>query len=84
MKAGDSVYVTGFGRTLHAKMSTIKQKLRMPVFDHSQCRRKFATKRVEITPDQICAGGEFSRDACDGGEFTRLLIHLESWLIKMC
>lgn len=66
--SGESVYVTGFGRTLHSKMSTIKQKLRLPVFNHSQCRAKFATKSVDVTNDQICAGGEFSKDACDGGE----------------
>lgn len=49
-------------------MSTIKQKLRIPIFDHSMCRDKFAAKSVDITKDQICAGGDFSRDACDGGE----------------
>lgn len=70
MKSGESVYVTGFGRTLHSKMSTVKQKLRIPVFDHGKCERRFATKNVEITDDQICAGGEFSRDACDGGKLS--------------
>jgi serine protease 7 len=68
VKSGESVYVAGFGRTLHSKMSTIKQKLRIPIFDHSQCREKFSVKNVDITKDQICAGGDFSRDACDGGE----------------
>lgn len=68
MKAGESVYITGFGRTLHSKTSTIKQKLRLPIYNHQQCERRFATKNVEITADQICAGGEFSRDACDGGK----------------
>lgn len=71
MKAGEVVYVAGFGRTLHAKMSSIKQKLRLPVYDHGQCKKKFATKNVEVTDEQICAGGEFSRDACDGGEWFR-------------
>lgn len=68
LKSGEPVYVTGFGRTLYAKTSTIKQKLTLPVFDHAQCRTKFATKKVDVTNDQICAGGEFSKDACDGGE----------------
>lgn len=68
MRSGDSVYVAGFGRTLYAKTSPIKQKLRLPVYDHAKCRRKFATKNVDVTNDQICAGGEFSKDACDGGE----------------
>jgi Trypsin len=69
MKAGEVVYVAGFGRTLSAKMSPVKQKLRIPIYDHTQCLHKFATKNVEVTDSQICAGGEFGRDACDGGEF---------------
>lgn len=68
MHAGESVYVIGFGRTLKSKMSPIKQKLRLPVYDHSRCKTKFLVKNVDVTNDQICAGGEFSRDACDGGE----------------
>lgn len=72
MKAGESVYVIGFGRTLKSKMSPIKQKLRLPVYDHSRCHEKFSVKNVDVTNDQICAGGEFSRDACDGGELNNL------------
>ena len=68
MTAGDSAYVAGFGRTLYSKMSVIKQKLRLPIYDHSLCREKFAAKNVEVRDDQICAGGEFSKDACDGGK----------------
>lgn len=74
-QAGEPVYVTGFGRTLYAKTSTIKQKLTLPVFDHSQCRTKFAAKKVDVTNEQLCAGGEFSRDACDGGE--RIFLYFE-------
>lgn len=68
MQAGESAYVAGFGRTLHSKMSVVKQKLRLPIYDHKQCREKFAAKKVEVRDDQICAGGEFSKDACDGGK----------------
>lgn len=83
MRTGESVYVTGFGRTLHSKMSMVKQKLRLPVFDHGKCQRRFATKNVEITNEQICAGGEFSRDACDGGEWTSTLCYqlVQSFLL---
>lgn len=68
MKIGESVYVAGFGRTLQAKMSTIKQKLTIPIYDQSSCRRKFATKNIKVENDQLCAGGEFSKDTCDGGK----------------
>lgn len=59
-------YVTGFGRTLKASRSSVKQKLQLPIFDQAACRKKFLTKNVEIFDDQICAGGKFSEDACDG------------------
>lgn len=73
MVVGDSAYVVGFGRTLHSSTSPIKQKLQIPIFDHPKCKEKFMTKNVDILDDQICAGGEFSRDTCDGGNY-----HLKS------
>jgi hypothetical protein len=57
LKTGDSVYVAGFGRTLQSRTSPVKQKLRIPVFDQNECKRKFSTKKVEIHADQLCAGG---------------------------
>jgi serine protease 7 len=79
LKAGEVVYVAGFGRTLHTKMSPVKQKLRMPIYDHTLCAKKFATKNVEVTDKQICAGGEFSKDACDGGEWEEVLVSSIWW-----
>lgn len=57
LKAGDSVYVAGFGRTLQSRTSPVKQKLRIPIYDQNECTKKFATKNVEIHNDQLCAGG---------------------------
>jgi hypothetical protein len=57
LKTGDVVYVAGFGRTLYSRMSQIKQKLSLPIYDFGECKRKFATKNVRIYKDQICAGG---------------------------
>jgi Trypsin len=57
LETGETMYITGFGRTLLSKISPIKQKLRLPLFDHQECKRKFASKRVQIKNDQICAGG---------------------------
>lgn len=75
MRSGESVYVVGFGRTLQAKISPIKQKLRLPIYDHTKCKQKFAAKNVDVTDGQICAGGEFSRDACDGGKSKLIKLH---------
>lgn len=57
MKAGDIVYIVGFGRTLNSKRSQIKQKLAIPIFDQRRCIEKFASKNVDINVEQICAGG---------------------------
>lgn len=75
MRSGESVYVVGFGRTLQAKTSPVKQKLRLPIYDHTKCKQKFSTKNVDVTDGQICAGGEFSRDACDGGKLKLIQLH---------
>lgn len=56
-RAGDSMFVAGFGRTLTSRASQVKQKLKVPVFDQNECVKKFASKNVEINHDQICAGG---------------------------
>lgn len=81
MRAGDSAYVAGFGRTLKSKMSVVKQKLRLPIYDQSLCRQKFSAKKVEVRDDQICAGGEFSKDACDGGAVEQIAL-IQSALIN--
>jgi len=61
LKTGDTVYIAGFGRTLAARRSTIKQKLAIPIYDHEVCTKKFASKKVVIHDEQLCAGGgEFS------------------------
>lgn len=57
LRAGEKVYITGFGRTLQSRASQIKQKLLIPIFNQQDCVKKFATKNVEIHDDQICAGG---------------------------
>lgn len=62
-----TAYVAGFGRTLTSKLSTIKQKLEIPIFDHKQCVKQFqANLSIILSEDQICAGGKFMRDSCSG------------------
>lgn len=73
LKVGDIAYVVGFGRTLTSKMSNIKQKLQLPIFDFTKCKEKFKTKGVEISDYQLCAGGEFMKDSCDGDSGTGLM-----------
>jgi len=40
--------------------------LDLPVNDHDYCARKFATRNIHLISSQLCVGGEFYRDSCDG------------------
>lgn len=66
-QANASMYIAGFGRTLTSKLSNVKQKLQLPVFDHQKCTTQFKTNlSITLSKDQICAGGEYMRDTCSG------------------
>ncbi|CAG9806541.1 unnamed protein product [Chironomus riparius] len=82
LKAGNTVYIVGFGRTLAARRSTIKQKLAIPIYDHEICKRKFSSKKVVIHDEQLCAGGEFSKDACDGDSGGPLQRFHNTWIVE--
>ncbi|XP_055375214.1 serine protease 7 [Condylostylus longicornis] len=63
---GEEIIVSGWGRTTSAAKSNVKQKLQVPVINQNDCISKFATKKQEIKESQICAGGKFYEDSCDG------------------
>ncbi|CAD7077944.1 unnamed protein product [Hermetia illucens] len=63
----NNLYTTvGWGRTLEAKQSKISNKIQIPHYDHEECRKRYLRLKINITQAQICAGGEFKRDSCDG------------------
>ncbi|XP_043652928.1 serine protease 7 [Drosophila teissieri] len=66
INTGELLVVSGWGRTTTARKSTIKQRLDLPVNDHDYCARKFATRNIHLISSQLCVGGEFYRDSCDG------------------
>lgn len=49
-----------------ARQSMIKQKVELPVVDHDACVQKYAGIEAEISEKQLCAGGLYAVDTCDG------------------
>ncbi|XP_058453501.1 CLIP domain-containing serine protease B9-like isoform X1 [Malaya genurostris] len=80
--AGDVNFVTGFGRTLKGSRSPIKQKLGIKVYDQDRCRAKFATKKADITANQLCAGGDFAKDSCHGDSGGPLMKLQKVWTLE--
>lgn len=80
--AGDVDFVTGFGRTLQGSRSAIKQKLGIKIYDQERCRTKFATKKAEITSNQLCAGGDFAKDSCHGDSGGPLMKLQKVWILE--
>lgn len=66
LRTGTNLIVSGWGRTLTSRQSNIKQKLFIPINDFEECSEKFATKRIQLASSQLCVGGEFTKDSCDG------------------
>lgn len=62
----EKVVISGWGRTLTSRRSAIKQKLTIDIADEDNCKRLFTTRQVTIQDTQICAGGKYREDSCDG------------------
>lgn len=65
-----------------ARQSNIKQRLDVPVADPNYCAEKFATRRINVISSQLCAGGDFSRDSCDGDSGGPLMRYREAWYLE--
>lgn len=63
---GDSVVVAGWGRTLAGRRSPTKQKLTILIANKPNCVHKYGHEGRTITDNQICAGGNYLEDTCDG------------------
>ncbi|CAH2076786.1 unnamed protein product, partial [Iphiclides podalirius] len=64
LDAGTDVFVAGWGKTLLGTRSPVKLKLGMPIFNKSDCLKKYNKVGAMLTDKQICAGGAFAEDAC--------------------
>uniref|UniRef100_U5ESH9 CLIP domain-containing serine protease n=1 Tax=Corethrella appendiculata TaxID=1370023 RepID=U5ESH9_9DIPT len=82
-RTGDVVYVTGFGRTLNAASSDIKQKLNVTIYDQAECQMKFESGfNRRILNTQLCAGGVFAEDTCRGDSGGPLMRQTDAWYLE--
>ncbi|KAH8358834.1 hypothetical protein KR093_002776, partial [Drosophila rubida] len=82
-RAGQQFTVVGFGRTLKVARSPVKQKLVVNYVEPAKCRSKFAERKISIVATQLCAGGEFSQDSCDGDSGGPLMRFRDnSWVLE--
>ncbi|KAH8394506.1 hypothetical protein KR215_001932 [Drosophila sulfurigaster] len=82
INTNDKLTVSGWGRTLLARQSNIKQRIDLPVADQDYCKTKFATKRISVISSQLCVGGEYIRDSCDGDSGGPLMRYTGAWYLE--
>lgn len=58
--------VAGWGRTLVSKRSSIKLKVNVPTYEFETCRQMYSTRNINLVDSQMCAGGNFAQDSCNG------------------
>lgn len=51
--------------------------------DQRECAQKFSDRKVNIASTQICAGGIYARDSCDGDSGGPLMRKISnSWVLE--
>ncbi|XP_017114463.1 serine protease easter [Drosophila elegans] len=64
---GSAADVSGWGRTESSGSSKIKRKAMLHVQPQDQCQEAFLKEsKIELTDNQMCAGGEIGVDSCSG------------------
>lgn len=65
------------------RQSAVKQHVELPAFDYKRCKNKFGKLGIALTNDQLCAGGTWGRDTCDGDSGNPLMkIAANLWVVE--
>ncbi|XP_039970554.1 serine protease 7 [Bactrocera tryoni] len=81
--SGTQYTVAGWGRTLRSPKSAVKQKLQVPLVDLSQCQRKYRERKVNVVSTQLCAGGHYAEDSCEGDSGGPLMrFRNDAWVLE--
>lgn len=65
------------------RMSSVKLKIALPFVEQAKCQEKYSTLNIQLSDTQLCAGGLFATDTCDGdsgGPLMRLIDNY--WVIE--
>ncbi|XP_033165374.1 serine protease 7 isoform X1 [Drosophila mauritiana] len=82
-QSGQQFTVAGWGRTLKMARSAVKQKVTVNYVDPAKCRQRFSQIKVNVEPTQLCAGGQFRQDSCDGDSGGPLMrFRGETWVLE--
>lgn len=64
--ADKKLIVAGWGRTLVSKRSPIKLKVSVPTYDFDMCKQVYGKRNIHLVESQMCAGGNYAQDSCNG------------------
>lgn len=68
---------------LSGRQSATKQQVQLPFSDHTYCRSKYQALGISISDKQLCAGGNYGSDTCDGDSGNGLMkVVANSWVIE--
>ncbi|XP_055324477.1 serine protease 7 [Sitodiplosis mosellana] len=79
----ERLVAAGWGRSTTMRQSAIKQHVELPVYDHEECTNKYRALGISVNKNQVCAGGIFGFDTCDGDSGNPLMKVLASgWVVE--
>jgi secreted trypsin-like serine protease len=63
ISSGEILEFSGFGKTETEKMSPLKKRVALGAYSTEACQRVYSQSNIQITDNQICAGGEAGKDS---------------------
>lgn len=79
----EKLVAAGWGRTQASRQSATKQEVELPVVNHRMCKNKFKELGITLNRDQLCAGGIWMMDTCDGDSGNPLMkLTAFGWIVE--
>lgn len=69
--------------SLAERQSATKQSVELPLFDQAQCTQRYRTVGIDVGETQLCAGGIYAQDTCDGDSGNSLMkVSSNVWVVE--